>query len=319
LSRRDLPTVFIVNPRSAGGATASRLPELRKAADGVLTQVRFLETKAQGHASELARQAVNDGAGCVVAVGGDGTANEVVNGLFEERRPISDDVIFGVVPAGTGSDLIKTLGIPKDLEGALSVLATGEIRKSDVMLAQVTDPRNGALVARVGINVIGVGMAGDVVRRANLSSKRFGGTATFLGATLRSMVRYRPPTVRLTWDGPEPGSWVGQLANGWLANGQFCGGGMWVGRGASMQDGLMDLTIIPDLPTIRMIAASPRLFLGTMAKTKGVLTCRVRSLRADHVEGDAALVDVDGEQPGILPGNVEVLPKTLHVCGLWPT
>src|SRR5690606_41058681 len=107
--------------------------------------------------------------------------------------------VFGVIPAGTGSDLVRTLKMPNDLDAAVAVLATGATHSSDVLDVHVTPHDGGDPIRRMCINVAGFGINGDVVRRANASSKRLGGTLTFLGASLGAMASYRPPDVEVTW------------------------------------------------------------------------------------------------------------------------
>lgn len=311
-------TCLIANPRSGAGGTGRRLDALRRAADAELgADWELWQTEGPGHASELARRAALAGFGRVVAVGGDGTASEVVDGLFDDDRPVRP-VVFGLVHAGTGGDLRKTLNVPADPREALAVLRTAAPRPTDVLWTSLVGP-DGARRVRRCINVAGFGMNGEVVERANRSSKRWGGRWTFLEATARTVATYRPSPVRISWEDADggQGEWVGPLASAFVANGQYCGGGMWVGRGGSMQDGLADLTILPELPLLRMILGTPRLFRGTIENVKGVSRHRVRRIAA-IAEGESEIrVDIDGEQPGVLPIEMRVLPGALDVAARW--
>jgi diacylglycerol kinase family enzyme len=310
---------LIVNPRSGAGATERRLDELRRAADRWFAEWELRTTEGPGHATELAAEAVSEGFRLVVAVGGDGTASETVNGLFEEDRIRNGDVVFTAIPAGTGSDLVRTLDVPRDFEVALRVAARGETRVSDVAHVVYTPPGTDETEGRICVNVAGFGLSGDVVLRANQSSKRFGGTATFLGAAMRSLAAYRPARARVTWVGEDETdhSWEGELMNAFIANGAYCGGGMWVGRGGSMQDGLLDLVLIPRLRMRSALLNFPRLYMGTTERTRGVMRDRIVSLEAE-AEGEVpVLLDVDGEQPGALPIRVRVLPGVLKIRGQW--
>lgn len=309
---------LIVNPRSGAGATARRLDALRHAADRHFASWDLWQTEGPHHATELAARAVAEGFSVVAAVGGDGTSSEVVNGLFDGQRSRDPEVVFTVVPAGTGSDLVKTLRIPKDLDEAVRVAATGETRASDVAAYTVARP-DAEPTLRLGINVAGFGAQGEVVRRANGSRKRFGGTVTFLDATIRTILTYRPAPVEITWVDAEGsrGAWSGKLANAFLCNGAYCGGGMWIGAGGTMQDGHLDLVVIPELPTLTMLRGVRRLFDGTVDRFRETLRVPVVSLEARAAGDRPVLVDIDGEQPGILPIKVEVLTKSLNVRGLW--
>ncbi|MBW1877353.1 MAG: diacylglycerol kinase family lipid kinase [Deltaproteobacteria bacterium] len=310
---------LIVNPLSGGGATERRLEKLRRAADRWFAEWTLRITEGPGHATELAAEAVSEGFQVVAAVGGDGTASETVNGLFEEDRIRDADVVFTAIPAGTGSDLVRTLDVPRDFGAALRVAAEGETRASDVAHVVYTPPGTDETEGRICVNVAGFGLSGDVVLRANQSSKRFGGTATFLSASIRSLAAYRPARARVTWVGEDETeqTWEGELMNAFVANGAYCGGGMWVGRGGSMQDGLLDLVLIPRLPLHRALVNFPRLYMGTTERTPGVMHHRIVSLEAE-AEGDApVLLDVDGEQPGALPIRVRVLKSVLKIRGQW--
>lgn len=310
---------LVVNPRSAAGATRQRMGALRRAADRHFQSWDLWTTEGPGHATELAARAVAEGFDVVVAVGGDGTANEVVNGLFVGDRVRSAAVSFSVVPAGTGSDLVKTLGIPADPDAALGVIARSPGRATDVASVRLMG-HTGEEVSRIGINVTGLGMNGDVVRRANAGSKRFGGRATFAWATVRTLATYRAAPVGLRWTASSgrEASWEGRLWSAFVGNGQFCGGGMRVGRGGSMDDGLLDLTVIPELPLRRALRGLPRLLGGTLELVKDVSTAAVVHLEASPLTATPVLVDIDGEQPGLLPAAIRALPKAMLVRGLWP-
>lgn len=308
---------LIVNPRSAGGATGRKINALRDAAARNFTNWEVRLTSGVGHATELAAQSASEGFTVVAAVGGDGTANEVVNGLFDGDRPRHPEVVFTVVPAGTGSDLIKSLKIPTSLDAAMAVAASGEDRRSDTMIVSFDDPGS---KPRICINVVGFGVNGEVVSRVNASNKRFGGTATFFGATLQTLAHYTPPRVVVEWVSAEgrAGAWEGDLFGAFLANGHYCGGGMYVGRGGSMQDGIAELTIVPKLSLRGVMNALPRIYSGTLDKVEGVERIRVASVSVRAIAAaDPIRVDVDGEQPGVVPAQVRVLPGSLLVRGQW--
>jgi len=306
-----MKAAFVINPRSANGATGRRLGELRALAGRYFEHVEILETRAQGDGSRLALQAAQT-FDRVIAVGGDGTANEVVNGLVQAGVP---DVAFGVLPAGTGSDLVKTIGIQGPWEQALPRIAAAEPRLVDVMEGTFTDPA-GQPSVRFGMNVIGLGLAGDVVRRVNTSSKALGGHVTFLVATVRAAIAWTAPSVTLSWIDArgETGSWTGPLVNAFVSNGQFCGGGMWVGRGGRMDDGLLDLVVVPDIGIGRLLLQTPMLYDGSIATHPAVVSVAVREVTARPTNAAAIPADVDGEQPGHLPVRVRCVPKALRVC-----
>jgi diacylglycerol kinase (ATP) len=309
-------TWVIVNPKSGGGGTEIRLAALQTAATRVFGAVSWRVTAHPGHATDLAREACAAGATRIVAVGGDGTANEVVNGLFDGERPLRPSVVFGLVSSGTGGDLARTLRIPRDPEEAFQRVRDLPPVACDVLSVTCTAP-DGSAVRRLGINVVGFGLNGEVVARANRSSKRFGGRVTFLAATIASFLEYRPPRVQVRWtdDRGGTGTWEGRLSTVFVANAQYCGGGMWVGRGGSMHDGAADLLVVPELPILRAIIQGRRLFSGTLGDVKEVSRTRVVQVEALADSETQVRMDVDGEQPGLLPVSIDVLRKVLLIAG----
>lgn len=303
--------VFVVNPRSAAGRTGARLGELEALARRSADQVEIVQTRSPGDGMRLAAEAAAV-ADRVIAVGGDGTANEVVNGLMEAGR---SGVAFGVLPAGTGSDLVRTLKVPAAWTEAVPMLLGASPRPSDVMEGTFRQA-DGSDRRRWAINVIGLGMAGDVVRRVNQGSKRLGGTLTFLGATLSAMAAWRTPQAELSWVGEDgvAGSWRGGLINAFVANGQYCGGGMWVGRGGSLDDGLLEILIIPDQSLFSLVARTPKLYDGSIRDVPDVVAIRAHELTAVATSAEVVLADADGEQPGCLPVRIACRARVLPVC-----
>ena len=306
---------LIANPRSGGGRTAGRIEEIGALARRSLEDPAVWVTEGPGHATALAEAAVAEGYDRVIAVGGDGTANEVINGLFDGDRVRREGVAFGLINAGTGGDLVKTLAAPTAPDAAFAYLARTAPRPID--LIHLTIQTDDGPTERLAVNVVGIGLSGAVVDRANRSSKRFGGRATYLAATVRTLRSDPPSAVRLSWidaDG-RPGEWSGALLSAFVANGQYCGGGMWVGRGGAIDDGAADMTLIPALSLPRLILGTPRLFMGTMERVKEVSRVAVRELQALPEREKPVLIDVDGEQPGYLPVSARMLPKALLVIG----
>ncbi|MCB9693142.1 MAG: diacylglycerol kinase family lipid kinase [Alphaproteobacteria bacterium] len=296
---------LIVNPRSAGGGTASRLDVLERAAREVFgDSVILAPTERPGHASDLAAAADTD---LLVSVGGDGTANEVVNGLARLERDARP--VLGVLAAGTGCDLVKTLGMPRDVRAALELMATAEPIQADWVRVGLA----GGIVRR-SINVAGLGLSGAVVDAVNRGSKALGGKVSFALATARATMAWRAPVVRVAWEGPEGrGSWEGPIATVFVANGRYCGGGMLVGPGGRIDDGIVEMTIVPQMPQLRFLRNARRLYDGTIAEVPGVVHTRVRAVRAEVPDGSRVLVDVDGEQPGDLPAELEVEPSAVRI------
>ncbi len=307
---------FIVNPRAGAGRAGSGLDSLKRAADRAFAQWEIKITQAPGHASTLAHEAAVDGMDIVAAVGGDGTCHEVVNGLIKDGRAVNQKTAFAVIPAGTGGDLTRTLKVPKRLQDALWLTATGITLPTDVGIATVQGP-DGPL-SRAFINVAGFGANGAVVRNANERSKKLGGRATFLLATIEVLASYRPTPVEIKLQTPDgEKQWSGLLVSGFVANGAYCGGGMWVGKGGSMQDGLFNISLIPPTSRIRQAIDGRHLFTGNLSKAKDIHQYRASSISVQPMNEIDLPIDLDGESPGHGPALFELVPRCLQVRGGW--
>ena len=307
---------LIVNPRAGGGRAAAQIDTLKRLADRAFEQWEVVQTEAPGHAVHLAKEGAELGFDLVGAVGGDGTCHEVVNGLFRDGTPIRRKTAFTVVPFGTGSDLVRTLEIPSRTSEALWIAATGISLPSDVGQAQVTT--DDGMLTELFINVAGFGANGEVVRRSNLSTKRFGGKATFINATLRTLAAYKPQAVKITAQAKDGDFlWEDTLLSGFVANGQYCGSGMWVGAGGSMQDGLFNLSLLTPTSPLRQALDFRHLYDGKIGNSTGVTTAAVTSLTAEGTGPNPVSVELDGESRGRLPAQFSVIPRALTIRGGW--
>ena len=266
------------------------------------------ETQGPGHATKLARNALGRGVTTVIAVGGDGTVNEVVNGFFDGERAVAPNARLGIIPCGTGSDLRRSLDLPSTDEPMAAVLQAGFAQSVDVMKVRYTTP-GGASTLRYAINIVSFGMGGIVAARAKESSRPFGGRAAYLGATLRTALTFSGSRVTLTLDGTT--AIEATITNVAVGNGRFHGGGMWACPGATLDDGLLDVTLIDYLPLWLLVRALPTLYSGHILEHPKVHSHRVTRLVADGREPCA--IEVDGEPLGRLPMEVSVVPQAIRV------
>ncbi len=313
----DEPVVFIVNPHAGAGKAARRKGDLESAIGRHFSAATIRLTEGPAHAVDLAAEAQASGAALVVAVGGDGTCHEVVNGLCPPTSTEPASSRLGLLPFGTGSDLQRTLGMSSDLNEAMDALVKGQDRVVDVGLASFKGPTGPQ--RETFINVAGFGINGDVVKRANQMDKRIGGTLTFFIATLRSSLRYVPPMVRLTWTTPE-GEHTRELdvMSCFIANAEWCGGGMWVGRGGAMDDGLLNVSVLPPDPIPVQVVRTRFLYNGALGDWPGVRQFQTSSLKVEAIDRSAPVwIDLDGEMPGQLPAEFSTHPRRLTVRASW--
>lgn len=304
-------TVVIVNPRSQNGALGRRWAALARELRREVGAFEDVLTRAPGDATRLAREALDDGAEIVVAVGGDGTVNEVANGFFDaEGTAVHPEAALGFLPFGTGGDFRKSVGIPREFGPAARVLSTARRRAIDVGHLRYT-AADGSEAGRVFVNIASFGMSGVVNEYVNSTTKAFGGTVSFLLATARAGLRYRNQRVRLVFDGDEAAGIDRTISTVAVANGRYFGGGMKVAPDAELDDGAFDVVVLGDLGALDMAMNGPRLYAGTHLQLDKIELRRARELRATPLGRDPVRLDVDGETPGCLPASFRLLPRAL--------
>lgn len=302
-------TVFIVNPMAGNRRSIKAWPDIERKAKKTAGDYESLFTEEPGQAIRFARDAALNGPCRLVCVGGDGTLNEVVNGLMAVEKDLRRHVLLGYVPCGTGCDFAKTVNIPANPVLAADI-AVGGKERLHLDICNLSFRDNKGRGKRLFFhNVASFGLGGEVDDRVNRGTKIMGGFLSFIKATLVSIMLYKKKLVRLRLDeGPvmEFNTW-----NVALANGQFHGGGMWVAQNARLDDGLLKVIVIGDLTLPEVFRHLPKLYNGRLPSVD-----KVHSFSARHVEawsGERVLLDVDGEQPGRLPLIADILPKEINI------
>lgn len=304
-----MKTYWVVNPRSANGATGKVWPQLRGEASTALgSDLSFGFTERALDATRLAREALEKGFECIVAVGGDGTVNEVVNGFFRDGKVINPNAALAVMPRGTGGDFRKTFGWDTSIRGAIQRVTRGSAKPMDVGLLEYTG-HDGRMGQRYFANICSFGVSGAVDKAVNESSKVLGGRLSFVVGSMRALVAYRDKKVKISTDGgPEEEVLVTTLA---VANGQYFGGGMRIAPQADPSDGIFDVTIWSGYGPSDFVLKSKAIYEGTHTRFAGTRTLRCKRISARSDQ--EVLLDVDGEQPGRLPCSMSVVPAALRV------
>jgi diacylglycerol kinase (ATP) len=302
---------LIVNPRSAAGRTGRQFDRIARAVRAAVGEFECAFTRAPGDGVRLAQDAVRAGGALVVAVGGDGTASEVIDGLAA-TRPRDPDPLFGFIPRGTGGDLRRTLGLPADLDAAARSLAGGRELVCDLGRIEYAG-RDGSPQVRHFANVAGFGIAGVVSDEVNRGLKLGSGKLSFMLASAKALLRWSDQPVRWRADG---GPWTEERVTSLsVCNGRFFGGGMQVAPGARIDDGLFDVVVWSGLGLADFVTKRRMLYDGTHVSLANTRVTRARSVEAEPAGGARVLLDVDGEQPGMLPARFTILPGALRVRG----
>lgn len=301
-------TVLVVNPRSQGGRLGKRWKDI---ADTIGRAFPFDELVTQGphDATRLTRDALRGGAERVVAIGGDGTINEVVNGFFDDQgKPIAPEASFAVIPFGTGGDFRRTVNLPTELADAARVIAANHRRKIDVGRLEFT-ASGGARATRMFANIASFGVSGVVDRLVNESGKKLG-RLSFALATARATWSYTNQRVQLVFDGTDRvEATINTVA---VANGRYFGGAMMVAPHAELDDGQFDVIAMGDFGFADLLRSGRRLYQGTHLAMDKVTARRARVVEAEPIDPGAVIeLDVDGENPGRLPARFELVPAAL--------
>lgn len=305
-----MPTrsLLILNPRSRGGATGRRAREVADKLRAALGPLELEVTRGPRDAERIAREAARAGVETLLVAGGDGTVNEVVSGLLDAGLGAHTEL--GLLPLGTGGDLLRTLGLPRELDAAIERIARGKHRTIDAGRVEYRTPE-GRRAASHFLNVASVGLSGLVTELVNRSPKQLGPRVAYTWGTLRAIARWRAPRVRLDVDGRRVHDAALTFAT--AANGRYFGGGMQVAPAAVIDDGLLDVVIVPGLSRARLVARLPQIYAGTHVEDPAVSHFRARCLEADSAA--TVWVEIDGEPLGRLPARFEVLPGAVRVLG----
>jgi diacylglycerol kinase (ATP) len=301
---------LIVNPKSAAGRTGRHFDAIARAVRDAVGDFECAFTSLRGDGSRLAREARVAGANLVVAVGGDGTAGEVIDGLVVADRRAAEGPCFGYIPRGTGGDLRRTIGMGEDVVSAARWLASKDEAILD--LGRITFVGNdGQRQVRHFANVAGFGISGVVSRRVNDGLKLPSGKLSFMLASARALLGWSDQPVRWRADG---GPWQEERITALsVCNGRYFGGGMLVAPDARMDDGLFDVVVWKGLGIADFVVKKHKLYDGTHVELPNTRVLRARTVEAEPLDGADVALDVDGESPGRLPAVITLLPGALRI------
>ena len=294
----------IVNPVAGAYSTYRKWPRISRLLKYVGLSFDHEYTEGVGHAIELARAAASDGYRYLIAVGGDGTISEVANGIL--RSTNSANTVLGVVSTGTGSDFVRSVGIPRDYASACAFLTSP--RRSLIDAGVVEYRSKGESLWRFFVNAAGVGFDAAVVEATERLPKYFGGTFPYVVGLLRTLFGYKNKTVIL---GVGKEVEAKRILSVMVANGCYLGGGMYVAPEAKINDGLLDVVTVGDVGKFELLKALPRVYNGTH-----VTHPKVRMGRAGYITVESSeriLVHADGELLGEGPASFWLVPAALNV------
>ncbi|MEO0135980.1 MAG: diacylglycerol kinase family protein [candidate division WOR-3 bacterium] len=298
----------IVNARAGANCGQRILKNIQTALTKSGLKPFITLTRYRGHAQHLAREAVKNNFDLIISVGGDGTINEIINGMMEWNDKVANLPVLGIISAGTGSDLCRTLHIPFDCNHALQIILKGNVQPVDIGRAIFKD--NARVWYRHFINVLDVGLGGNVVRIANHIPKNLGGFATFLIASLLVLAIHRPSPLQIYIDGLFKDEGMVNIIG--AANGKYFGGGMKIAPMACLNDGYLEILYVKNTNIFQFIGK----VLLPVYQARHLLYKKLYHYRAQKLKIVAEkkfLVDIDGEEEKAREVEIILIPQKIKI------
>ena len=305
-----MKTIVIVNPQAGNGRTEKIWPNIESALEKSIGSFEVLQTTCRGDAKDLSRRILAVDTVRIVAVGGDGHLNEVLNGFIENDLPVNPEARLSFVMTGTGCDFQRSLGISGKWQNAAAKLKDAKVCKIDVGKVTYTAADKTQKI-RYFDNIASFGLSGAVDHCLEHSRLQdyLGGSTLFLWATIKTVFTHPNQSIRFRIDdGPEE-----EICSrlGLLANGRYFGGAMHAAPEAELDDGLLDLLMLKEISVAKFLWHLPKIYKGTHLKIPEIFFQKVRKFTAESSE--QVILDIDGESPGYLAATFEVLPKILNL------
>ena len=295
---------IIFNPSAAGGkARGKKEVLLRELRDQLGTEFRFTETSDKHDASDIARRSADDGCGVIVAAGGDGTINEVVNGIFRNGAQNARDVRLGILSLGTGQGFAQSICLPCDLRSQIGIIANGHANDLDVGVIRMN---NGS--ATYFVNEFQLGIGAKLVADGSSFAKKLLGKYTYALEAVKELFSYEAQGIELSINRICLKKKVIGVV---IANGAYTGGGMKLAPGASLCDGLLDVILINDMPLFSRLKSFSKIYSGShicLKSFQSFRTSRIEFGCCNDLQSEA-----DGEPISRRCISAEILPSALRV------
>ncbi|MFZ5631589.1 MAG: diacylglycerol/lipid kinase family protein [Bacillota bacterium] len=300
---------FVVNPRSSGGSTRKRWEKLMPVLRSEGISFDWSYTAGPYTAPDIAAGAVREGYDLIVAVGGDGTIYEVLNGMMDQDRALDERASLAVLPSGTGCDFARSMKISGSEGNFLKLLKEGKPVAIDVGRAEFAG-HQGETTVRYFLNVAEAGLGGETVARVNRTAKVFGGFASFLWGAVVSIALFTDKYLKIHLDDRDYRE--GRYTLVACGNGKFFGGGMKICPNAEMDDGWLDVVALMGTTKWDLISNLPLVYRGEHLDHWRVWHRRAKKVTISSPD-HTTLVNIDGEQPGKLDARFTILPKAINL------
>lgn len=307
-----MKTFVIVNPASSGGATQKNWLAMSEKLRIALPAFDTAFTEHRGHATSLAKKALLSGYERIIAVGGDGTVNEVVNGFFDGHDPVSPNAHLGVIDAGTGGDFRRNIGLGGSLDEQVKAIASGRTKDLTLGYARFEDAE-GKNQSRYFAVICSFGISGEINHYVNQLPllKRYGSGAAFAIATLKCLFSYANMPVNVVLN--EKDLYKGPLLVGAACNGPWTGGGMMLAPKAESFSAELDFVVAGDLNLYESLMVFPRIYNGSHIMRPKVKYEKGNKMVVKPQDGAKIIADMDGDVVGYLPLVIESRPAAIKV------
>lgn len=298
----DQEWVVILNPFAGKKKATKHKDQIFALLDKYKISYRSFLTEHVGHAIELTKKMIEDGQRKFIGIGGDGTMNEIVNGIFEQKAVDTKEVVFAFIPVGSGNDWVRTVGIPHDYEGAIKTIKTGSFFLHDV--GKVTYQDGDTRKSRYFANIAGIAYDAFVVQRVN--KKKSG---NYKATVLTSLLKYKSQVVKLILDDKEVMNEI--VFSAAIGHGRFNGKAMMQLPDAMPDDGIFDLTVYHACTKMQVIKNTNKLYDGSFVKLPFISQHTASKVR---IESETPVyVETDGEELGYSPIDMVVLTRSLKI------
>lgn len=304
--------LVIVNPAASIGKCGKDWPEIQQ----ILTNEGFdfdaILTTHPGHAIDLVKENISEkGYKKIISIGGDGTNNEVINGIFSQEHIPTNEIIMGVIPVGTGNDWIRTFDIPMEYDKAIQIIKAENTFAHDI--GKLTYYNDGDPKIRFFLNASGTGLDEMVCNTTNIMKRNGkGGTIRYLISLVKCLLTYKITHIKLTID--DVMVFDDYILNLSIGNCRFNGGGMMTMPNAIPNDGLFDVTVIKKVSLFKFAANVKTLYDGSFTKKiKEVKTFRGKHIKIVSIPPHSLLVETEGENLNNSPFDYEMLPQSINM------
>lgn len=304
-----MPNWFIIaNPAAGGGLVQKNWPAIEAELQKLNISYVSNFTIGPGHAITMVQEALNAGYRHIIAIGGDGTNHEVVNGLMLQKTVPATEVHYGLLPVGTGNDWRRMYGIPNNWQEWLPQLFTAPSRLQDVGVASFWSA--GQKLERFFTNVAGLCYDAFVVKTMLENQVKPHNRFVYLGWILRCLFRYTPPPCKISFEDQVVVQPCYTINIGIC---KYSGGGMQFAPQAVPDDGLLGLTIAGKLSKLEVIAATPRFYAGTVGEHPKVDLYQTREVAVEAAGAAPVFVEADGEFLGECPALFKIIEKAIRI------